>query len=176
MPVPRSAPPARPPRKVRPNDLGVGEMAARAGVPVSTLHFYESEGLIESWRTPANHRRYDRRELRRVAVIRVAQSVGIPLAEIREMLDRLPRGRAVGKAEWGQVSEGWRERLDARIARLQALRDHLEGCIGCGCLSMETCPLYNPADRRGAEGPGPRVLMDRTAIPHTPRTPDGEAS
>ncbi|MBY6006531.1 redox-sensitive transcriptional activator SoxR [Salipiger bermudensis] len=136
-------------------------MAARAGVAVSTLHFYESEGLIESWRTPANHRRYDRRELRRVAVIRVAQSLGIPLAEIRTMLARLPKGRAPNKAEWQAVSEDWRSELDARIARLEALRDDLDGCIGCGCLSMETCPLYNPGDAKGREGPGPRTWIAR---------------
>ncbi|WP_335947042.1 redox-sensitive transcriptional activator SoxR [Salipiger bermudensis] len=146
---------------VRPNDLSVGEMAARAGVAVSTLHFYEAEGLIESWRTPANHRRYDRRELRRVAVIRVAQSLGIPLAEIRTMLARLPKGRAPNKAEWQAVSEDWSRELDARIARLQALRDDLDGCIGCGCLSMEACPLYNPGDRKGREGPGPRTWIAR---------------
>jgi len=153
--------PSRRGAATRPNDLSVGEMAARAGVAVSTLHFYESEGLIESWRTPANHRRYDRRELRRVAVIRVAQSLGIPLAEIRTMLGRLPKGRAPNKTEWQSVSEDWRRELDARIARLEALRDDLDGCIGCGCLSMETCPLYNPGDRKGREGPGPRTWIAR---------------
>ncbi|WP_235953108.1 redox-sensitive transcriptional activator SoxR [Salipiger sp. PrR002] len=147
--------------KPKARDLSVGEMAKRAGVAVSTLHFYESEGLIESWRTDANHRRYDRRELRRVAVIRVAQQMGIPLSEIREMLAALPRTRPVGKAEWQQVSEGWRDRIDARIRRLEQLRDELEGCIGCGCLSLESCPLYNPSDRRGADGPGPRRWIDK---------------
>ncbi|MCA0939926.1 redox-sensitive transcriptional activator SoxR [Salipiger pacificus] len=150
----------RPVGRPRANDLSVGEVAARAGVAVSTLHFYESEGLIESWRTAANHRRYDRRELRRIAVIRMAQQLGIPLAEIREMLAALPRDKALSKADWQAVSQGWRARLDARIAQLEQLRDELDGCIGCGCLSLESCPLYNPADRRGREGAGPRVWID----------------
>jgi MerR family transcriptional regulator, redox-sensitive transcriptional activator SoxR len=137
-------------------DLSVGQMAARAGVPVSTLHHYEAEGLIRSWRTAAGHRRYDRGELRRVAVVRVAQGVGVSLAEIREALDRLPRDRPLGAKDWAAVSEAWRERLDARIAALVALRDQLGFCIGCGCLSIESCPLYNPGDRLGAEGSGPR--------------------
>ncbi|SDF90511.1 redox-sensitive transcriptional activator SoxR [Alloyangia pacifica] len=151
---------SRPVRRARSNDLSVGEVAARAGVAVSTLHFYEAEGLIESWRTDANHRRYDRRELRRIAVIRMAQKLGVPLAEIREMLSALPRDRALSKADWQAVSQGWRARLDARIRQLEQLRDELDGCIGCGCLSLESCPLYNPSDRRGREGPGPRVWIE----------------
>ncbi|MEM1382112.1 MAG: redox-sensitive transcriptional activator SoxR [Pseudomonadota bacterium] len=142
-------------RKI-PNDLSVGAMAARAGVPVSTLHFYEAEGLIRSWRTPANHRRYDRTELRRIAVIRVAQSVGIPLSEIREMLDALPRDRRITAKTWRQASAGWQSRLDERIAMLTRLRDQLGHCIGCGCLSLESCPLRNPGDSLGATGAGPR--------------------
>ena len=140
----------------KPNDLSVGEMARRAGVPVSTLHFYESEGLIQSWRTPANHRRYDRRELRRVAIARVAQSVGIPLAEVREVLNRVPRDKAVGKADWAGAAEPWAELLDERIELLQRLRDQMDYCIGCGCLSLENCPLYNADDQLAKNGPGPR--------------------
>ena len=139
-----------------PNDLSVGEMAARAGVAVSALHFYEAEGLIESWRTPANHRRYDRAELRRVAIIKVAQSLGIPLAEVKERLDALPRGRKVRAADWEAVSRDWAEALDDRIEALLRLRDTLGGCIGCGCLSLENCPLYNPEDVMGQDGPGAR--------------------
>ncbi len=145
---------------VRTNDLSVGEMAERAGVPVSTLHYYEAEGLIQSWRTPANHRRYDRRELRRVAIIRVAQSVGVPLAEIRAMLDRLPRERAVKAADWARAAEVWRDELDARIDRLVRLRDQMGFCIGCGCLSMDSCPLYNADDALGRAGPGPRRWIE----------------
>jgi MerR family redox-sensitive transcriptional activator SoxR len=139
-----------------PTDLSVGEMAARAGVPVSTLHFYEAEGLIRSWRTPANHRRYDRRELRRVAIVRVGQAVGVPLAEIRAVLDRIPRDRAVSAAQWAEAAAPWKAALDARIELLSRLRDQMGFCIGCGCLSLETCPLYNPDDRLALRGAGPR--------------------
>lgn len=139
-----------------PGDLSVGEMAARAGVPVSTLHFYEAEGLIESWRTPANHRRYDRRELRRVAIVRIAQAVGVPLAEVRAVLDRIPRDRAVSAAQWAEAAAPWKAALDARIELLSRLRDQMGYCIGCGCLSLETCPLYNPDDRMARGGAGPR--------------------
>ena len=144
-------------------DLSVGEMAARAGVAVSTLHFYEAEGLIESWRTPANHRRYDRRELRRVAIARVAQSVGIPLAEVKVVLDGLPRGRAVTAADWADAAASWADMLNDKIAVLERLRDQMDHCIGCGCLSLENCPLYNPADRLATDGPGPRRWMGRHA-------------
>ncbi|MDU8913356.1 redox-sensitive transcriptional activator SoxR [Aestuariicoccus sp. MJ-SS9] len=139
-----------------PSDLSVGEMARRAGVAVSTLHYYEAEGLIQSWRTPANHRRYDRRELRRVSVIRVAQGLGIPLAEVRKVLDRVPRGAAVGKEDWAQASMLWRDEIAGRIAMLQRLQDQLDHCMGCGCLSLKTCPLYNPGDGLGQKGAGPR--------------------
>ena len=141
---------------VKPNDLSVGEMAARAGVPVSTLHYYEAEGLIESWRTPANHRRYDRRELRRVAITRIAQSVGVPLAEVKLVLDRIPRDRAVSAAQWAAAARPWEAMLEDRIALLSRLRDQMGYCIGCGCLSLETCPLYNADDALAANGPGAR--------------------
>ncbi|NNE89897.1 MAG: redox-sensitive transcriptional activator SoxR [Silicimonas sp.] len=131
-------------------------MAARAGVPVSTLHYYEAEGLIESWRTPANHRRYDRRELRRVAIIRVAQSVGVPLSEIRQVLNRVPREKAVSKDAWAKAAAPWKDMLDERVALLERLRDQMGYCIGCGCLSLETCPLYNVDDALGQNGAGPR--------------------
>ena len=148
-------------KKVAPNDLSVGKFAARAGVPVSTLHYYEAEGLIQSWRNSANHRRYDRRELRRVAVIKVAQSVGLTLAEIRAALAEIPHDRSVDKSAWERVSETWRARLDAEIAVMQALRDQLGSCIGCGCLSLQSCPLYNPNDVLAAEGAGPRRTLTR---------------
>lgn len=131
-------------------------MAQRAGVPVSTLHFYEAEGLIQSWRTPANHRRYDRRELRRVAIIKVAQAVGVPLAEIRAVLDTLPRQKAVSAKDWAKAAEPWQAALDERIGLLQRLRDQMGYCIGCGCLSLDSCPLYNAEDRLGGNGAGPR--------------------
>ena len=144
-----------------PNDLSVGELAERAGVAVSTLHFYEAEGLIRSWRTAANHRRYDRRELRRVAIIRVAQTVGIPLSEVREVLDRIPRDRAVSAQAWSDAARPWQALLDQRIALLTRLRDQLGQCMGCGCLSVDNCPLYNPGDELGADGPGPRRWIAR---------------
>lgn len=143
-----------------PKVLSVGELARRSGVSVSALHFYEREGLIEGWRTGGNQRRYERATLRRVAIIKVAQSVGIPLAEIRARLASLPRGTP-GKAAWAKLAEEWRATLDARIATLERLRDRLDGCIGCGCLSVEACPLRNPEDRMGAEGAGPRYLVMR---------------
>lgn len=139
-----------------PGDLSVGEMAARAGVAVSTLHFYEAEGLIRSWRNAANHRRYDRRELRRVAIIRVAQSVGVPLAEIRAVLDTLPRDRAVSAKDWAAAAEPWRAMLDEKIGLMTRLRDQMGYCIGCGCLSLDSCPLYNAGDALGRRGAGPR--------------------
>lgn len=145
----------------RPNDLSVGEFAARAGVPVSTVHFYEAEGIIEGWRTPANHRRFDRRELRRLAIARVAQSVGVPLSEVKEVLARIPRGRAVGKDDWASAAEPWRTLLDERIALLTRLRDQMGFCIGCGCLSLDSCPLYNPDDALGENGPGARRWIGR---------------
>lgn len=138
------------------SDLSVGDMAARAGVAVSTLHYYESEGLIESWRTSANHRRYDRRELRRVAIIRMAQTLGIPLAEVRGVLDQLPRDRPVRAQDWAEASEVWADALDERIELMQRLRGTLDYCIGCGCLSLEKCPLYNSDDKLGKNGPGAR--------------------
>ncbi|MBT8425733.1 MAG: redox-sensitive transcriptional activator SoxR [Silicimonas sp.] len=141
---------------MKPSDLSVGEVAERAGVPVSTVHYYEAEGLIESWRTPANHRRYDRRELRRIAIARIAQGAGISLAEVKEVLDRIPRGKAVGKADWARAAEPWASLLDERIEALTRLRDQMGFCIGCGCLSLENCPLYNTDDKLGRNGPGAR--------------------
>ncbi len=139
-------------------ELTVGQLSARSGLPVSTLHYYEAEGLIRAERTAANHRRYPRAMLRRIAVIKAAQRLGLPLAVIRDAMAALPPERAPTPAEWEAMSERWRAELDARIARMQTLRDHLTACIGCGCLSMENCPLYNDADRLAEEGPGPRRL------------------
>jgi MerR family transcriptional regulator, redox-sensitive transcriptional activator SoxR len=138
--------------------LTIGEMASRSGVAVSTLHFYEAEGLIRSIRTAANHRRYFRGELRQIAVIKVAQRAGIPLKEIAEALAALPGKRAPTPADWRALGERWRQSLDERIERLTRLRDQMSGCIGCGCLSMKVCPLRNPDDRLAGEGPGPRLL------------------
>ncbi|CAD7039084.1 redox-sensitive transcriptional activator SoxR [Pseudorhizobium halotolerans] len=141
-------------------ELSVGEIARRSGVAVSTLHFYETKGLIESYRNRGNQRRYRRSVLRRVAVIKVAQKTGIPLAEIRDALSVLPHDRPVTAEDWRRLSETWRQKLDERISSLTALRDHLTGCIGCGCLSMTDCPLRNPYDVMGDKGPGPVILEE----------------
>lgn len=138
--------------------LSVGELAARSGVAVSALHFYERQGLLRSSRNAGNQRRYGRDVLRRVAVIRVAQRAGVPLAEIRAALDTLPDARTPTREDWRRLSHGWRSALDARIAQLSALREQLDGCIGCGCLSLRQCPLRNPDDIAAAQGPGAPYL------------------
>jgi MerR family redox-sensitive transcriptional activator SoxR len=138
--------------------LTVGEVAARSGVAVSALHFYEAKGLIESHRSRGNQRRYAREILRRVAVIKVAQRVGIPLAEVQAALDTLPQSRTPTAADWRALSAQWKDDLDSRIKWLQGLRDQLDGCIGCGCLSLQSCPLRNPWDVLAEEGQGPRLL------------------
>lgn len=143
------------------HSLSVGEVAQRAGVPVSTLHFYESRGLIRSERTQSNHRRYARSVLRRVAVIRVAQRVGIALSDIAEALDTLPASAAPSRADWARLSARWRAELDDRMAQLKKLRDTLDDCIGCGCLSIDRCRLRNPADKLAAKGPGAQRLWLR---------------
>ena len=138
--------------------LSVGEVAQRSGVAVSTLHFYEAQGLIRSWRNAGNQRRYAREVLRRVAVIKVAQRTGMPLSEIRDALAMLPDRRTPNTDDWRALSTRWRAGLDERIDRLTRLRDQLDGCIGCGCLSLDVCPLRNPLDKLGEQGPGPRLL------------------
>ena len=139
-------------------ELSVGEVARRSGLAVSALHFYEAEGLIRSHRTQGNQRRYAREVLRRVAIIKVAQRAGMPLKTIREAFKALPQERTPTVADWARLSSGWKQELERRIDRLTRLRDHLNGCIGCGCLSVRDCPLHNPFDRLAEEGPGPRLL------------------
>jgi MerR family transcriptional regulator, redox-sensitive transcriptional activator SoxR len=141
------------------DELTVGELAARSGVSVSALHFYERQGLISSRRTPRNQRRYRRETLRRVAFVRVSQRVGIPLAAIADALASLPGDRTPTAKDWRRLSLAWRDDLDARIAQLQQLRDHLTDCIGCGCLTLRKCRLNNPHDALGHDGPGPRTLL-----------------
>ncbi|MGF9663317.1 redox-sensitive transcriptional activator SoxR [Arthrobacter crystallopoietes] len=140
-------------------ELTPGELSARTGTAVSALHFYEKEGLISSRRTAGNQRRYRRDILRRVSFIRVSQQLGIPLRDIRAALETLPRDKAPTRADWKRLSARWRDELDERIGQLQRLRDNLTGCIGCGCLSLRSCTLYNPADQLGGDGPGPRRLL-----------------
>ncbi|NVD70515.1 redox-sensitive transcriptional activator SoxR [Duganella sp. BJB1802] len=138
-----------------PKELGVGELAARAGVAVSALHFYEAKGLIHSVRSSGNQRRYARSVLRRLAVIKVAQRVGLPLADIAQALDALPFGRTPTVADWRRLSAAWKQELEERIKTLTQLRDQLDGCIGCGCLSLRACPLRNAQDALAQEGAGP---------------------
>jgi MerR family redox-sensitive transcriptional activator SoxR len=135
--------------------LSIGELSQRSGVAPSALHFYERNGLITSERTSGNQRRYRRDMLRRVAFIRVSQRVGIPLKDIRTALDSLPEGRTPTKRDWSRLSRLWRSELDARIEALHHLREDLDGCIGCGCLSLKACRLQNPSDELGARGSGP---------------------
>lgn len=138
--------------------LSVGQVARRSGVPISTLHFYERKGLISSERNSANHRVYRREILRRVTVIKIAQSAGVPLVEIGKALANLPGGSKLGPNDWALVSEVWHDDLTRRIELLTSLRDRMAKCIGCGCLSVKSCPLYNKNDHLAEEGPGARIF------------------
>ena len=143
-------------------ELSVGQLAARSGVAVTALHFYEDKGLIKSNRNAGNQRRYPRDVLRRVVLIKIAQRLGIPLANIGEALQALPDGRTPNAQDWERLSALWREDLDERINKLMLLRDKLNGCIGCGCLSMEACPLRNQDDKLAEHGPGAQLLEPTT--------------
>jgi MerR family redox-sensitive transcriptional activator SoxR len=138
--------------------LAIGEVATRAGLAPSALRYYEDLGLIEATRTAGGARRYARSVLRRLAVIRAARNIGLSLPEIRAALDTLPPGRPPTAADWAQLSEGWRDRLDEQIAALSRLREGLSSCIGCGCLSLDRCALSNPGDIAAGEGSGARWL------------------
>jgi MerR family redox-sensitive transcriptional activator SoxR len=139
--------------------LTIGELSTRTGVAPSALRYYEAEGLITSLRTGGGQRRYSRDTLRRVSFMRIAQQVGLSLGEIRTALASLPENRTPTRRDWERLSSSWRPLLDARIRLLERLRDDLSGCIGCGCLSLTTCPLYNPDDVLAARGPGARILL-----------------
>lgn len=147
---------------VRRRPLSVGQVAQRSGVAISAVHFYESKGLISSWRNTGNQRRYTRDVLRRIAIIKVAQRAGMPLAAIRDAFATLPQERTPTARDWQQLSAQWADDLDARIQRLTQLRDQLGSCIGCGCLSLDSCPLRNPSDTLAQQGPGARLLEDDT--------------
>jgi MerR family redox-sensitive transcriptional activator SoxR len=139
--------------------LTIGQLAERAGVATSAIRFYEERGLVRSQRTTGNQRRYQQAELRRIGFIRTAQRVGLSLEEIADALSTLPEGRTPTKADWTRLSRTWRPRLDEQIRRIELLRDQLDGCIGCGCLSLRTCSLRNPGDVAAAAGPGPVYLQ-----------------
>lgn len=138
--------------------LTIGEVAHRSGFPPSALRFYEREGLLHTTRTSGGQRRYERSVLRRLAFIRAARTIGVGLDEVREGLEKLPDGRTPTRSDWTRLSRSWRGRLDEQIAALTALRDGLDSCIGCGCLSLKRCALSNPADLAGANGAGARFL------------------
>lgn len=134
--------------------MSVGQVAERTGVSVATLHFYEEKGLIFSTRNAGNQRRYDRQILRRIAVIKAAQTIGLTLQEIADALAHLPKNRAPRKEEWEQLAKAWNQTLEERIQQLRTLQSNLSGCIYCGCLSMDSCALYNPDDAKGVRQPG----------------------
>ncbi|WP_114786076.1 redox-sensitive transcriptional activator SoxR [Vibrio tetraodonis] len=139
-------------------EMTVGEVAKRAGVKVSTLHFYEQKGLITSWRNQGNQRRYHREVLRRLAVIKAAQEVGLTLEEINQSLSFLPKHQAPSREQWNQMASNWHDLLAHRIRQLEALQDDLGSCIGCGCLSMKSCAIYNPKDIRAESFEGKTML------------------
>jgi MerR family redox-sensitive transcriptional activator SoxR len=142
------------------NDLlPIGEVARRSGLAPSAIRFYEAEGLITAQRTPGDRRVFPRYVLRRLAFISSAQRLGLSLRDVADALEGLPRDRAPTKAQWAQVSRRWRRDLDARITELERLRDDLTSCIGCGCLSLQTCRLFNTADAAASHGAGPRYLL-----------------
>jgi MerR family redox-sensitive transcriptional activator SoxR len=140
------------------DDLTIGELSARSGVAPSALRFYEERGLIHADRTDGNQRRYPRRTLRRIAVIRAGRAAGIPLERIREALDSLPTERPPTRRDWERLSRTWRADIDRRISTLESLRDRLTTCIGCGCLSIDRCSLLNPDDEAAALGSGAHYL------------------
>lgn len=141
------------------NDLlSIGELAQRTGLSVSAIRYYENKGLVEPWRTGGNQRRYPRSDIRRLSFILIAQRLGLSLGEIEEAMKRLPQGRTPNAGDWRRISGTIRQRIDAQIAQLEKMREDLDGCIGCGCLSLKKCALYNADDKWGEKGSGPRVL------------------
>ena len=145
-------------RPMEPEWLTIGAMSERTGVATSALRFYESLGLIQATRSDGGQRRYSRDTIRRVSFVRAAQQVGLSLDDIREALASLPDARTPTKRDWTRLASSWRPRIDDQIAVLERLRDRLDGCIGCGCLSLQACRLYNPADEAADLGPGPRFV------------------
>ncbi|WP_159821528.1 redox-sensitive transcriptional activator SoxR [Colwellia sp. 20A7] len=142
-------------------NLTVGKVAKRCGVKVSALHFYEEKGLIHSLRNQGNQRRYKKEVLRRVSLIKAAQKMGISLANIKQSLSTLPNNRTPTADDWSVLASNWQQELNDRIRYMENMRDYLTGCIGCGCLSMKSCPIYNEDDKLSSHGVGP-VLLDKT--------------
>ncbi|WP_448213719.1 redox-sensitive transcriptional activator SoxR [Colwellia sp. MEBiC06753] len=138
----------------------VGRVAKRSGVKVSTLHYYEQIGLIKSWRNSGNQRRYKPEVLRRISVVKAAQKMGVSLESIKQAFAKLPENRTPTKADWQKLARQWHQELNAKIKYLEELRDSIDGCIGCGCLSLKSCPIYNPEDSLSAQGDG-AVLLEQ---------------
>ncbi len=143
--------------------LTIGQVAERTGLAPSAIRFYGEEGLVHPFRTDSGQRRYERADIRRLSFVMISQTMGFSLAQIKSALSCLPDNRTPTKSDWEKISQSFRHDLDARIAQMEALREKLDGCIGCGCLSLKTCKLYNPKDRIHAKGPGPRYLMGDSA-------------
>ena len=144
--------------------LTIGDLASRTGLAVSAIRFYETHGIVAPFRNAGGHRRYDRADIRRLSFALIAQQLGYPLAQIASHLSGLPADRAPTRDDWTRIAAGFRTGIDARINALTDLRAKLDGCIGCGCLSLDRCALYNPADRAGMRGPGPRYLMGESSL------------
>lgn len=151
--------------------LSIGTLSARTGVPIATIRFYERKNLLSAVRTEAGHRRFHRSSIRRLSVIVVCQRLGYPLSEIGERLSELPDNRTPNDADWAALAEEFRSDIDDRVERLLGLRDHLDGCIGCGCVSLDACMLYNPDDEAAALGAGPRYLLGNTSADLSTTTP-----
>lgn len=140
--------------------LTIGALAARTGLSVSAIRFYEEKGLVEPFRSGGGQRRFLRSDIRRLSFVLIAQQLGLSIGEIERQLTKLPLGRTPTAADWRKISKVMRTVIDARIAELERTRDRLDGCIGCGCLSLKKCALYNPEDRAGLTGPGPRLVLE----------------
>lgn len=141
-------------------ELTIGQLSDRTGIAASALRFYEAQGLIQAGRSEGGQRRFSRATIRRVSFIRVAQQLGVSLTEIKEALASLPEHRTPDEQDWARLSAAWRERITARIRLLERLRDRLDGCIGCGCLSLKRCRILNPGDQAAERGSGPRFLLE----------------
>lgn len=139
--------------------LSIGQIAERTGLAISALRYYETQGLVSPDRNPGGQRRFPRSAIRRLSFVMIAQQLGLSISEIRSQLDELPHSRTPTQKDWQRISKQFRAHLDNRIESLERMRDRLDGCIGCGCLSLRNCALYNPADAAAAKGPGPRYLL-----------------
>ncbi|MEP0156153.1 redox-sensitive transcriptional activator SoxR [Pseudophaeobacter sp.] len=150
--------------------VAIGYLSERTGLAVSAIRYYEAQGLLEPWRNAGGQRRFQRADIRRLSFIMIAQQFGFSLPEIRGFLKTLPGGRTPTPEDWARISTSFRDHLDSRIKTLQKMRDNLDGCIGCGCLSLPKCRLYNPQDQAAQKGKGPRYLMGDS--PETGKTPE----